>query len=141
MSAYPRIVLTSVWVSWDPAASGIPNKFYVRAGTCVDIKPGSALEAAYGGASNLSGVIPPSDPRRSPDGSGAKQLAFTWDGGGTGAVCQDTLLAGQVIMMDPVAGGGQSLYNAIGASNLTALTGTLLNNDQTGSDGSSTANA
>lgn len=30
-----------------------------------DIKPGSQLEAAYGGSSNLSAVIPAGDPSRS----------------------------------------------------------------------------
>ena len=32
--------------------------FLVRPGTVVDIPPGSALEAAYGGSGNLSSVIP-----------------------------------------------------------------------------------
>ena len=58
MSQYPRVVTTGVWV-----ADGIPNHpgatpvmIWIRAGTAVDIKPGSTLEALYG-SQNLSGVI------------------------------------------------------------------------------------
>jgi hypothetical protein len=51
MSAYPRVILTGTWVSWD----GVQR--YYRPGTVVDIQPGSALETAYGGAGNLSAVI------------------------------------------------------------------------------------
>ena len=51
MSQYPRTILTGTWVTWD----GVQR--YVRPGTVVDIQPGSALEAAYGGPSNLSAVI------------------------------------------------------------------------------------
>lgn len=51
MSQYPRRVLTATNVTWGNEA------FFVRAGTVVDIKPGSLLETAYGGSSNLSGVI------------------------------------------------------------------------------------
>ncbi len=60
MSQYPRIVLTGVNV---PATAanypGAPaTTIWVRPGTLVDIKPGSALEALYGGAANLSAVLP-----------------------------------------------------------------------------------
>jgi hypothetical protein len=58
MSQYPRIVTTATWVP-----DGIPNHpgaapvmIFIRAGTAVDIKPGSALEALYG-SQNLSPVI------------------------------------------------------------------------------------
>jgi hypothetical protein len=61
MSQYPRRVLTGVYVVWDKCGT-LP--VYARAGTVVDIVPGSALEAAYGGSSNLSGVIPVNDPKR-----------------------------------------------------------------------------
>lgn len=59
LSAYPRTVLTDTWVSWNPNASGQPSALFVRHGTVVDIKPGSALEAAYGGSGNLSAVLGP----------------------------------------------------------------------------------
>lgn len=52
MSTYPRTVLADTWVTW----GGEP--FFARHGITVDIKPGSALEAAYG-AGNLSAVLPP----------------------------------------------------------------------------------
>jgi len=51
VSQYPRTILTGTWVSWD----GVQR--YVRPGTVADIVPGSQLEAAYGGPSNLSPVI------------------------------------------------------------------------------------
>jgi hypothetical protein len=58
MSQFPPIVTTGVWVP-----DGIPNHpgaapvmIWIRAGTAVDIKPGSKLKALYG-AGNLSGVI------------------------------------------------------------------------------------
>ena len=58
MSQYPRIVTTGVWVPdgiWNhPGAA--PVMIWIRAGTAVDIKPGSALEQLYG-AGNLSPVI------------------------------------------------------------------------------------
>lgn len=57
MSANPRIVLAGVTV----------RGTFVKTGTLVDIAPGSELEAEYGGSSNLSAVIPASDPRRSPE--------------------------------------------------------------------------
>lgn len=57
MSAFPRIVLAGVTVTWDSVTR------FVSAGTAVDVPPGSALEAAYG-PSNLSPVIEPDDPRR-----------------------------------------------------------------------------
>jgi hypothetical protein len=53
MSTYPRTVLTDITVTW----GGEP--VFVRHGTVVDIVPGSALEAAYGGSSNLTAVLPP----------------------------------------------------------------------------------
>lgn len=60
MSQYPRIVLTGVNVpatQWNyPGAP--PTTIWVRPGTLVDIKPGSALEGLYGGAGNLSAVLP-----------------------------------------------------------------------------------
>lgn len=58
MSQYPQRVLTDVTVTWDPHANGAQRSTFVRHGTVVDIAPGSALLAAYGGAGNLSGVIP-----------------------------------------------------------------------------------
>lgn len=60
MSQYPRRVLTDTWVAWTapnhPGAA--PSTVFVRAGTIADIPPGSALEGLYGGAGNLSAVIP-----------------------------------------------------------------------------------
>lgn len=58
MSAYPRRVLTDTSVSWDPHANGAQRATFTRHGTVLDVEPGSALEAAYGGSGNLSGVIP-----------------------------------------------------------------------------------
>jgi hypothetical protein len=52
MSQYPRVVLSPVEVAWGETGCSI----WVRAGSMVDIEPGSALEAAYG-AGNLSGVL------------------------------------------------------------------------------------
>ncbi len=54
MSAYPRQVLTDIYVTW-----GLPRDLplFVRRGTVVDVAPGSQLEQAYGGSGNLSGVI------------------------------------------------------------------------------------
>jgi hypothetical protein len=57
MSQYPRRVLTSGYVTWDPGSGHQVNRTFIRAGTLVDAKPGSALEAAYAGL-GLSGVIP-----------------------------------------------------------------------------------
>ena len=42
-------------------------QWFHKAGTVVDVVPGSRLEAAYGGAGNLSAVIPAADPARSPE--------------------------------------------------------------------------
>jgi hypothetical protein len=42
-------VLNPVLVAWGQPGCSI----WVRAGTAVDIKPGSSLEAAYGGPANL----------------------------------------------------------------------------------------
>lgn len=56
MSQYPRTVLAGVTV----------RGVFVKAGTVLDIAPGSSLEAEYG-AGNLSAVIPAIDPRRSPE--------------------------------------------------------------------------
>jgi hypothetical protein len=60
VSQYPRRVLSALYVpNGSPNYPGAPpNLVYVRAGTLVDIKPGSALELAYGGAGNLSAVLP-----------------------------------------------------------------------------------
>ncbi len=55
MSQYPRIVLSGVYVVWDLCGT-LP--VYARAGTVVDVVPGSKLELAYGGPSNLSGIVP-----------------------------------------------------------------------------------
>lgn len=52
MSSYPRIVQSDTWVTWGG------NRTFVRRRTMVDVKPGSALETAYGGPSNLSAVVP-----------------------------------------------------------------------------------
>ncbi len=56
MAGHPRYVLTDTEVSWDGGTT------FVRAGTIVDIAPGSALEAVYGGSGNLSAVIVTGDP-------------------------------------------------------------------------------
>jgi len=53
VSQYPRRVLSTGYITWPPGAS-VPT--HVRAGSIVDIPPGSALEAAYGGPSNLQDV-------------------------------------------------------------------------------------
>lgn len=58
MSQNPQRVLTDVEVTWDAHASGAPVTTFVRHGTVADLVPGSALAGAYGGAGNLSGVIP-----------------------------------------------------------------------------------
>jgi len=58
MSQFPRRVLTDTDVAWDPHASGAGRSTFTKHGTVADIVPGSALEAAYGGTGNLSGVIP-----------------------------------------------------------------------------------
>ena len=56
--------------------------------------------------------------------NGAAQLTINWDGGGS------VVTAGQVLDVAP----GSALETAIGAGNLTALTGTALANDQGGGD-------
>ena len=48
MAANPRIVIADVLVTWDGATTQVSK------GTIVDIPAGSALEAAYGGNSNLA---------------------------------------------------------------------------------------
>jgi len=58
MSQCPQRVLTDVTVTWDAHANGAQRTTFVKHGTVVDITPGSALSAAYGGPGNLSGVIP-----------------------------------------------------------------------------------
>ena len=63
--------------------------------------------------------------------SGAAQLTINWDGGSS------TVCAGQVV--DIPAGG--ALEAAYGLTNLTALTGAALANDQGGGDPSVVANA
>jgi len=47
MAANPAVVITTIDVPWDGGTAR------VMAGQVVDIPPGSALEAAYGGSSNL----------------------------------------------------------------------------------------
>jgi hypothetical protein len=65
VSQSPRYVTASPGVSftWDG------NPRFLRFGAVLDCPVGSALESAIG-AGNLSGVIPASDPRRSPNGGG-----------------------------------------------------------------------
>ena len=58
MSQFPQRVLADVVVTWDKHANGVPLTTFVRRGTVADLVPGSALSSAYGGAGNLSGVIP-----------------------------------------------------------------------------------
>jgi hypothetical protein len=58
----PRIVQSTVTVEWDG------NPLRVRPGSIVTIVPGSALEAAYGGAGNLE---PLSDTTLAGDGASA----------------------------------------------------------------------
>jgi len=48
MALNPRMVNTDTQVTWDGGT------FRVKAGTIVDIAPGSAAETAYGGAGNLT---------------------------------------------------------------------------------------
>ena len=54
MSQYPRIVLTGLNVPWPSSQYPV----WIKAGTIVDIKPGTALETAYGGSSNLANLSP-----------------------------------------------------------------------------------
>ena len=54
MSQNPRRVLADVTVYWPPGNTLFP--LYVRRGSLIDAPPGSALEAAYGGAANLQAV-------------------------------------------------------------------------------------
>ncbi len=68
---------------------------------------------------------------------GARQLKISYNPGGFDGPQVDMLTAGQVLDVIP----GSALESAIGLGNLTALTGTLLNNALTGSDGTATANA
>ena len=62
--------------------------------------------------------------------SGAAQLTIAWDGGAI-------LAAGQVLDVVP----GSAHETAIGTANLTALSGTALTVNVTGSDPAATANA
>jgi len=48
MALNPRMVNTDTQVTWDGGT------FRVKAGTVVDIAPGSPTETAYGGAGNLT---------------------------------------------------------------------------------------
>ena len=74
MSQHPQRVLADVTVTaWDPHANGAQCATFVRHGTVVDIVPGSALASAYGGAGNLSGVIPLSQRGQGDDLSRAAQ--------------------------------------------------------------------
>ena len=50
MALNPRMVNTDTPVTWDGGTILVP------AGTIVDIPAGSALETAYGGASNLTSL-------------------------------------------------------------------------------------
>ena len=59
MSANPRRVLTDIELLWPPGNTLFP--LHVRKGSLVDAAPGSALETAYGGPSNL-GPPPPGSP-------------------------------------------------------------------------------
>ena len=52
MSGFPRRVLSTVDVVWTERGQTVR----VRAGSVVDIPPGSALETAYGGPGNLEDV-------------------------------------------------------------------------------------
>lgn len=63
--------------------------------------------------------------------SGAAQLTIPWDNGGT------ILLAGAVLDVPP----GGPLETAIGLSNLTTLSNTVLANTQGGSDPATTDNS
>lgn len=58
LSQYPRTLLTDTAVVWDAHANGAQRSTFTRHGTIADIVPGSALERAYGGSGNLSGIIP-----------------------------------------------------------------------------------
>jgi hypothetical protein len=58
VSQYPRAVLADVTIDRDGGQT------FVKAGTVLDCPPGSELETAYGGASNLSAVT--TGPSRSP---------------------------------------------------------------------------
>lgn len=73
MSQFPQRILTDIRVTWGSHASGAPVTTFVRHGTVVDIPPGSALAAAYGGQQNLSGVIPVSQRGNGPCLSRAAQ--------------------------------------------------------------------
>jgi hypothetical protein len=52
MAANPRILVADVDLAWDGVLQHIPR------GTIVDVPPGSALEAAYGGSDNLADLSP-----------------------------------------------------------------------------------
>ena len=54
MSANPRRVLADIQLLWPPGNTTVP--LHVRKGTLIDCAPGSALETAYGGPSNLETV-------------------------------------------------------------------------------------
>lgn len=75
-------------------------------------------------------------PRIVTPASGANQLTFTYGGSPGGPPCSEVLRKGRVIDVPA----GSALESAIGLSNLTSLTGNLLQNDVTGSDGIATAN-
>ncbi len=68
---------------------------------------------------------------------GARQLKISYNLGGFDGPQVDMLTAGQVLDVIP----GSALESAVGLSNLTSLTGPLLINAQTGSDGTATTNA
>jgi len=68
--------------------------------------------------------------------SGARQLSISYSAGGYDGPAVGMLTAEQVLDVIP----GSALESAIGTINLTPLTGTLLNNAITGSDGQATGN-
>ncbi len=67
---------------------------------------------------------------------GQAQVSISYACGGYDGPAVGMLTAGQVLDVIP----GSALEAAIGAGNLTALAGTLLNNALAGSDGSATSN-
>jgi hypothetical protein len=68
--------------------------------------------------------------------SGAAQLSISYNPGGLNGPETDMLTAGQILDVIP----GSALETAIGVTNLTTLSATMLNNALTGSDGQATGN-
>ncbi len=54
----PMKVLTDTTVTWGQHANGVPVTRFTRHGTVVEIVPGSARAAAYGGSGNLAPLTP-----------------------------------------------------------------------------------